>query len=346
MAGSGSKLSGESRRILNKMKIFVTRKIPSENFVQLTASGHEVIISEFDRSLTESEMIEKITGVDVLLCLLHDKIDGEMMDAAGPQLKVISNYAVGYDNIDIEAATQRGIVVTNTPSDQVNESVAEFTWALILSLTKRVTEADESVKRGAYSGWQPDIFLSPTLKGKTLGVIGMGRIGSMVATIAKGFGMKVFYNKRTRDPELEEKLGVMYATLDELLQMSDIVSLHVPGSADTRHMINAQSLSKMKQGSYLVNTARGFCVDEHALVESLRDGKLAGAGLDVFDNEPNVNPELINMENVILTPHIASATKEARADMARLAIGGIINTLNNTMPENIVNKDVWEKKRQ
>lgn len=328
------------------MKIFVTRQLPEQNFESLKINNNEVVVSDFDRGLSQQELVEQIMGADAVLSLLHDKIDGEMMDAAGPQLKVIANYAAGFDNIDIAAATERGIVVTNTPSDQVNESVAEFTMALMLAVTKRVVEGDESVKKGAYSGWQPEIFLGPTLKGKTLGIIGLGRIGSMVAIRAKSFDMNVFYYKRTQDPDLESKLGIKYAKLDELLQVSDVVSLHVPGSEDTRHMLNAAAFSKMKKGSYIINTARGFCVDEHALVEYLRNGTIAGAALDVFSNEPHVNPELVGMENVILTPHIASATREARAEMAQLAIAGILNTLTNKIPENIVNKQVWEKRRQ
>ena len=328
------------------MQILVTRKIPGNKTQDLVGAGHEVTTSEFDRPLTPSELVEKIKGMDALLSVLNDRIDGEVMDTSGPQLKIIANYAVGFDNINIEEATKRGIVVTNTPSDIVNEAVAEHTWALILSLTRRVVEADEAVRRGAYKGFDPEIFLGPTLKGKVLGIIGLGRIGAMVARRAKGYEMKVYYTKRSRDPELEQELGATFSSLDELLTISDIISLHIPGSEDTRHLINDTSLQKIKQGSYLINTARGMCVDEHALVNHLRSGKLAGAALDVFDNEPNINPELIGMENVILTPHIASATFEAREDMARLAVNGILEVLNGKMPANIVNKEVWEKRRQ
>ncbi|MEK7526240.1 MAG: D-glycerate dehydrogenase, partial [Patescibacteria group bacterium] len=284
--------------------------------------------------------------VDIILCLLNDRIDGEVMDAAGPQLKVISNYAVGFDNIDIDAATSRGIVVANTPSDAVNEAVAEHTWALMLSLVRRVVESDEAVRRGAYKGWEPEIFLGPTLKGRTLGIVGLGRIGAMVARRAKGFEMKIVYYGRSRNSELEQELGVIYSSFDELLSMSDVVSLHIPGSDDTRHMINSASLAKFKKGSYLINTARGLCVDEHALVDALKSATLAGAALDVFDNEPNINPELIGMENVILTPHIASATFEARSEMANMAVNAILETIRGNMPSNIVNKDVWDKRRK
>lgn len=317
-------------------KIFVTRKVPGD--LEPLKNGNEIIISEFDRPLTQEELIEKAKGVDTLLSLLTDKIDGDVMDAIGPQLKIISNYAVGFDNVNIKDATDRGIVVCNTPCVEVDEAVAEHTWALISALLRRVVEADEATRRGAYKGWEPDIFLGTSLMGKTLGIIGMGGIGTMVARRAEGYKMKVVYTKRTKDEHSIE--------LDELLATSDVVSLHVPLTDETRHMINSQTLSKMKKGSFLINTARGPIVDEHDLVESLRDGHLAGAALDVFDNEPNIDPELIGMPNVITTPHIASATYEARDAMAKLAVGGILDTLSSKEPINIVNKEVWPARRK
>lgn len=327
-------------------KVFVTRKIPGTALEKLFNSGHEVIVSEFDRPLSKEELLEKGKNSDALLTLLTDKIDAEVVDAIGPQLKIVSNYAVGFDNINIEELTERGVVVTNTPCDEVNEAVAEHTWALILALARRVVEADESVKRGAYSGWEPNIFLGKNLTGKTLGIIGLGRIGSMVAERAKGWNMRVLYNKRTRDEEAERNLGVEFADLDKLLGESDVITLHVPLNSETLHMINKDTLSKMKKGALLINTARGPIVDEHDLVDSLRDGHLGGAGLDVFETEPNVNPELIGMENVILTPHIASATWEAREKMGLLSVDAILKTLAGEKPENIVNEEVWEKRRK
>jgi len=325
-------------------KIFVTRKIPGN--IEILKNNNEFSTSEFDRPLTSQELIEKAKGSDAILSLLTDKIDGEVMDAIGPQLKVISNYAVGFDNINIKDATDRGIVVCNTPCDEVDEAVAEHTWALISSLSRRVVEADEATKRGAYKGWEPDIFLGTSLIGKTLGIIGLGGIGQMVARRAEGYKMKVVYNKHTRDTECEEKLGVKYCTLDTLLSESDVVTLHVPLTEETRHLMNKSAFEKMKRGSFLINTARGAVVDEHDLVDALRSGHLSGAALDVFDNEPNIDPELVGMENVILTPHIASATHEAREAMATLAVNGIVKTLSNELPENIVNKDVWETRRK
>lgn len=328
------------------MKVFVTRKIPGDRIQDLIKAGYEVVVSEFDRALTPEELIEKAKGVDAILSLLTDKIDGDVIDAIGPQLKIVSNYAVGFDNINIKDATDRGVVVTNTPCEEVDEAVAEHTWALISGLTRRIVEADESVRRGAYKGWEPDIFLGTSLIGKTLGIVGLGGIGSMVARRATGYKMNIIYNKRTRDTECEEKMGVKYCTLDTLLSESDIVTLHVPLTDETRHMINKEAFSKMKKGSFLINTARGPIVDEHDLAESLRSGQLAGAALDVFDNEPNIDPELVGMENVILTPHIASATHEAREAMAKLSVDAIINVFGSTEPTNIVNKEVWDKRRK
>ncbi len=328
------------------MKIFISRNLPEDSLKGFDNAGHEVIVSEFDRPLKEEELVEKVKGVDALLSLLNDRIDGDLLDAAGPQLKIVSNYAVGFDNIDVKAATDRGVVITNTPCDEVNEAVAELTWAIVLSLSRRIVEADESVRRGAYKGWEPSIFLGSQVRGKTLGIVGMGSIGSMVARKAKGFDMQVLYTKRSPDPELEKELGVKFSDLDNLLATSDFVSLHVPLTDQTRHMINHDTINKMKRGAYLVNTARGPVVREQALVDALRDGHLGGAGLDVFDNEPNVNPELINMENVILTPHIASATHESRAKMGELAVQAVLKTLSGEMPPNIVNKEVWPARRR
>lgn len=328
------------------MKVFVTRKIPGDAIEKLKTEGNEVIVSDLDRPLTGEEMVEKVKGVDALLSLLSDRIDGDLMDASGPQLKIISNYAVGFDNVDVGAATDRGIVVANTPSDEVNEAVAEHTWALILSLARRIVEADESTRRGGYKGWEPDIFIGVSLIGKTLGIVGLGRIGSMVARRARGYNMTVLYNKHGRDEKAESELGVIFAEIDDLLAKSDFVSLHVPLSDETRHMVNSGTLAKMKKGSFLINTARGPVVDEHALVNALRSGQLGGAALDVYDNEPDINPELITMQNCVLTPHIASATWEARNKMGEMAVAAIIDCFSDKMPQSIVNKEVWEKRRK
>src|SRR3972149_4484784 len=327
-------------------KIFVTRKIPGDHLDRLKQTGHEVEISQFSRPLTAEELLESVKGIEGLLCLLTDRIDGDLMDAAGPQLKIISNYAVGFDNIDVKAATDRQIIVANTPCDEVNEAVAELTWALMLSLSRRIVEADEATRRGGYKGWEPDIFLGTDLIGKTLGIVGLGRIGSMVARRAKGYNMTVLYNKRSPDPEAEADLGVVFSSLDDLLAKSDYVSLHVPLTDETRHMMSKDNFAKMKQGSFLINTARGAIVNEHDLVEALKSGHLAGAGLDVYDNEPNIGPELLVMPNTITTPHIASATYAARNRMGTLAVDALIDGFSGKKPQNLVNPEIWETRRK
>ncbi len=326
------------------MKVFVTREIPGKALEKLKRL--DVKVSEFDRPLAEKELVEGVRGVDGLITLLTDRIDEDLMDAAGPQLKIISNYAVGFDNIDTQAATDRGIVVTNTPSEEVDEAVAEHTWALILSLIRRIVEADEATRRGAFRGWEPDIFLGRRIKNKTLGIVGLGRIGSKVAWRAKSLGVKTLYYQRHRDKKAEKELQISFADLDNLLAASDVVTLHVPLTEETRHMINKDSLAKMKKGAYLINTARGSIVDEQDLAEALRSGQLSGAALDVFDNEPNINPELIGMENIILTPHIASATWEAREKMGEQAVQAILDLLKDKKPENLVNQKVWSHRRK
>ncbi len=327
------------------MKVFVTRKIPGDHLDKFIAAGYDCDISIFARPLLPEELIQKVKGVDAIISLLNDKIDGEIMDIAGSNLKIISNYAVGFDNIEVREATDRGIVVTNTSNTQVDESVAEHTWALILCLARRIIEADEATRRGTFKGWEPDIFLGVNLVGKTLGIIGLGKIGSFVAKRARGYGMNVLYNKHSPDMEAEKELGIKFASLDELLSSSDFVTLHVPLTEETRHMINTATISKMKKGSYLINTARGAIVEERALVDLLRSGHLGGAALDVFENEPDIHPELINMQNVITTPHIASATYEARDMMSKQAVEAILDSLSGKKPQNIINPEVWEKRR-
>lgn len=326
-------------------KVFVSRKLPGESLNPLLNSEHEVIVSEFDRPLAAEEFLERAKGADAVLSFLTDKVDAEVIDAIGPQIKIFANYAVGFNNINIEDATSKGVVITNTPSDEVNESVAEFAWSLMLALSRRIVEADEATRRGAYHGWEPSVFLGNNMVGKTLGIVGMGRIGSMTARRAQGWNMRVLYSNRKHDEQAEQELGVEYAEFDRLLAESDFVSLHVPLTDETRNMMNKDAFSKMKRGAILINTARGPVVHEQDLVNSLRDGHLGGAGLDVFENEPTINPELIAMENVILTPHIASATWQARDKMGEQSVTSILKVLRGEKPDSLVNNDVWEKRR-
>ncbi len=327
------------------MKIFVSRKFPGTQLERLIDSGNEVTVCEHDRPLTPAEFLDRTKGTDAVLSFLTDKIDGEVIDAIGPQLKIFSNYAVGFDNINVKDATDRNVLVSNTPCDEVNEAVAEHAVTLMLALARRIVEADESTKRGSYRGWEPNIFLGHSLKGKTLGIIGLGRIGTTAAKRVKGFEMRVVYNKRSPDPEAEREFGIEFADLDRLYGESDFISIHVPLTDETKGMIGRDAISKMKHGVIIVNTARGPIVDEHALVDGLREGKIGGAGLDVFETEPNINPELIGMENVILTPHIASATWEARDKMGELAVDAILKTFNGEKPDNLVNPEVWPARR-
>lgn len=303
------------------MNIFVTKKIPFWEEIKkpLVEAGHELTV--------EGDLKQELEkGYDGLLCLLTDKIDEEVLAAdKNKRLKIIANYAVGFDNVDVEAAKTRNIMVTNTPCDEVNESVAEFTWTLMLALSNQLLPAADFAKNAAYKGWQPDVFLGQLLKGKTLGVIGAGRIGSLVASKGVAFQMKVVEYSRSSELKLEDVLG-----------QADYVSLHVPLTPETTHMINEQTLSQMKPGAYLINTARGKIVDEVALVYALKTGKIAGAALDVWENEPNPRPELLEMENVILTPHIASATFAARKAMGELAVKNLIDGLAGRTPPNLV----------
>ncbi len=303
------------------MKIFVTRKIPFWEEIKklLVEAGYELTV--------EGDLKQELEkGYDGLLCLLTDKIDEEVLASdRNKRLKIIANYAVGFDNVDLEMAKARNIMVTNTPCDEVNESVAEFTWTLMLALSNQLLPAADFAKNAAYKGWQPDIFLGQLLRGKTLGVVGMGRIGSLVTARAEAFGMKVLGFSRSLGLKLEDVLG-----------QSDYVSLHVPLTSETTHMLNEQTFMQMKQGAYLINTARGKIVDEMALVYALKTGKIAGAALDVWENEPNPRPELLEMENVILTPHIASATFEARRAMGEVAVKNLVEGLAGRTPPNLV----------
>ncbi|MBC7319805.1 D-glycerate dehydrogenase [bacterium] len=324
------------------LKVYITRRIP-EPGIEMIRKEHEVEINPYDRVLTREELLQAVKGKDGILCLLTDKIDAEVFDAAGPQLKVVSNYAVGYDNIDVNEATKRGIVVTNTPG-VLTETTADLAWALILATARRVVEADKFTRAGKYEGWAPMLFLGQDVYGKTLGIIGMGRIGQAVARRAKGFNMKVLYNDIRRIPEeLEKELNATFVSLDELLEQSDFVSLHTYLSPETYHLINEERLKKMKKTAYLINTSRGPVVDENALVKALKEGWIAGAGLDVYEFEPKLVPGLAECENAVLLPHIASASVETRTKMATMAAENLLAVLAGKMPPNPVNPEVLKK---
>jgi glyoxylate reductase len=324
------------------LKVYITRRIP-EPGIEMIRKEHEVEINPYDRVLTREELLQAVKDKDGILCLLTDKIDAEVFDAAGPQLKVVSNYAVGYDNIDVKEATKRGIVVTNTPG-VLTETTADLAWALILATARRIVEADKFTRAGKYEGWAPMLFLGQDVYGKTLGIIGMGRIGQAVARRAKGFNMKVLYNDIRRIPEeIEKELNATFVSLDELLEQSDFVSLHTYLSPETYHLINEERLRKMKKTAYLINTSRGPVVDESALVRALKEGWIAGAGLDVYEFEPKLVPGLAECENAVLLPHIASASVETRTKMATMAAENLLAVLAGKMPPNPVNPEVLKK---
>jgi glyoxylate reductase len=336
-------------------KIFVTRPIPETGIAMLRDKGYEVVVNEAakDRAATLDELKEGAKGIDAILSILTDKITAEVMDAGLPTLKVVANYAAGFDNIDIEAAKQKNIVVTNTPG-VLTETVAEHTFALMMAIAHRIPEADKFARAGKFTAWGPELFLGTDMCHKTLGIIGLGRIGSRVALHAmKGFEMKILYYDPKPNPDFEKEFGAIFvADIDQLLPQCDFVSIHVPllypvksseagakqfdGVNSTYHLINEERLKKMKPSAYLINTSRGPVVDEKALAQALKNGVIKGAALDVFEFEPDITPELKELDNVVLTPHIASATIGTRSKMAELAANNIIEALEGRTPPNLV----------
>jgi len=319
-------------------KIYVTRKIPESGLNLLRKKKYEIDISEKDGVLTKDELINELKRkpYDGVLCLLTDNITSEIYDAVGTA-KVFANYAVGFNNIDVAEAKKRGITITNTPG-VLTDTVAEHTFALLIAIATRLVAADRFVRDGKYIGWAPELMLGNDLKGKVLGILGAGRIGSRVAYHAsRGFDMQIAYYDIAPNKDFEKECGAKYySSPDELLAISDFVSVHVPLLDSTKHLINKERLSKMKRTAYLVNTSRGPVIDEKALFEALRDGVIRGAALDVFENEPKVYPGLEKLDNVILTPHIASATIETRSKMAEIAALNLIAYFDGKTPPNVV----------
>lgn len=320
-------------------KIFITRLIPNRGLDLLKSKGYEVVVNPDDRVLKKKELVAALEGknYDAVLCLLTDKINSAVMKAAGPNCKIFANYAVGFDNIDLKAAARKKIMVTNTPG-VLTETVAEHTFALMLAIAHRIAEADKFMRTGKYKGWGPMLLLGTDLSGKTLGVLGLGRIGSLVVKHAvKGFGMKALYYDPKRNEEFEKEFGAEYrANVEDVLREADFVSIHVPLLAETRHLINAERLRIMKKSAYLVNTSRGPIVDEKALADALEQGTIRGAAIDVFEHEPKMEPKLKKLQNIIVTPHIASATEETRQKMSELAAQNIIAALEGDVPPNLV----------
>src|SRR5262245_47785255 len=301
-------------------KILIPRRLPSAVLAKLEASA-DIDLYTGDGAIPPAELCARVADKDALISLLTDAIDRSVVDA-GPALKVIANVAVGFNNIDIPYALSRGVVVTHTP-DVLTESVADFTWALILAITRRLAEGERVVRRGAWKGWALDFMLGTELRGKQLGLVGVGRIGRAVAARAGAFGMRVVFSEMF-ETTVE---GAEQMSFDRLLTTSDIVSLHVPLTSETRHLIDKRTLARMKRSAFLINTARGPVVDEEALAWALQQHLIAGAALDVFENEPVVHPDLLALENVLLVPHLASGTTETRTAMAELAADNVLAVL-------------------
>lgn len=317
-------------------KVVVTGRIPEAALEKLRAE-HEVDAWDGEQSISREELLGKVAGADALVTLLTERVDAELLEAAGPQLKVVSNVAVGYDNIVVADCTARGVRATNTPG-VLTEATADIAFGLILMATRRLGEGERLIRSGTPWKWGMFFLLGSSLQGKTLGVVGMGGIGQATARRAKAFGMEVVYQSRSEiDPATAAELGARRVELDELLAISDVVSLHCPYGPNTHHLIGAEQLAAMKPEAYLVNTARGPIVDEAALAQALREGVIAGAGLDVFEKEPEVHPDLLELENVALVPHLGSSTVETRTAMAVLASENTLAVLRAEDPVTPVN---------
>ena len=309
-------------------KVLVTREIPEAGLRLL--EGFDVTVLH-ERPPTRDELLEAVGGASGVLATATEKMDGEVMDAAGDELRIIANMAVGYDNIDVGAATERGVIVTNTPG-VLDETTADVAFMLVLAAARRLGEGERLLRAGGWEWWGPKQLRGLDVWGKTLGIVGMGRIGRAVARRAKGFGMEIIYHNRSRNEEAEEELGARYVSLEELLRESDFVSIHTPLTEDTRHLISERELGLMGETAVLVNTSRGPVVDEAALARALREGRIFAAGLDVYEEEPEVHPELLELENVVLAPHIGSASVETRDRMAALAAENLAAVLRGEEP--------------
>ena len=317
------------------MKVLVTARMPEE-VLALLRREHQVESYAEDPPLDRQSLLRRVADKEGLLCTITDRIDAELLDHA-PALRVIANFGVGFEHIDVAAATRRGLPVTNTPG-VLTDATADLAFALILATARRMVEGDKRVREGKFTYWAPLLFLGQEVSGKTLGIIGAGRIGQAVAQRARGFGMRVLYYSRTRlTPAAEQELHVSFAPLEDLLREADFVTLHVPLTPQTRHLIGRRELELMKPTAHLINTARGPVVDEAALVEALRRGEIGGAGLDVYEQEPELSPGLTDLDNVVLLPHVGSATIETRTRMGLMAAANLLAGLRGERPPNCLN---------
>jgi glyoxylate reductase len=326
----------------NRPSILISRLLPEEA-VARARSRAVVDLHEADKPLGRAGLIARLKGRQGLICLITDAIDAPLL-AACPDLKVVANVAVGFNNIDVAAATERGVVISNTP-DVLTETTADFAWALLMATARRVVEADRYVREGKFTQWEFMLLLGGDIHGKTLGIIGFGRIGRAMARRARGFDMRVLYQDAVAaDPVTERELRATRTDTATLLRESDFVTLHTPLLPETQHLINAQSLKTMKKTAYLVNASRGPVVDEAALAQALKEGWIAGAGIDVFEREPEVHPALIGLPNAVLAPHIASASSDTRLKMANLAVDNCLAVLEGKTPPTPVNPEVLARR--
>lgn len=322
-------------------RILITRSLPHEA-MSLAQARAAVDLHPGPHSLPRADLIARLKDKAGLVCLITDAIDAEVLSGA-PGLKVVANVAVGYNNIDVAAATGRGIVVTNTP-EVLTETTADFTWTLLMAVARRVVEGDGYVRAGKFGRWEWELLWGADVHGKTLGIFGFGRIGKAVARRARGFGMRILYHDTVRaDAAAERELGATYVDKATLLKESDFVTLHALLSPETRHLIGTAELRQMKPTAYLINASRGPCVNEAELVQALREGRIAGAALDVYEEEPKVHPGLLSLPNVVLAPHIASASRETRLRMATLAVENCLAVLEGKTPPTPVNPEVLRK---
>ena len=319
-------------------KIFITRQIPQPGIDLLIENGFDVDVYTEDKPIPIKVLLEKVENIDALLPLLTDSISAEIIEK-GNKLIIIANYAAGFNNIDLDAANTRKIAVTNTPG-VLTEATADLTWALIMAVSKRIVEGDEFTRAGKFNGWGPLLFLGSEITGKTLGIVGAGRIGTAVAQRAFGFNMNILYTDGNKNDIIENKLKGKKVELDELLKNSNFISLHVPLTERTFHLIDKEEFQKMKNTAYMINTSRGPVINESALVNALQNNQIAGAGLDVYENEPELKEDLIRLKNTVLLPHIGSATLEARTKMAIMAATNIISYFEGKKPPNIINPEV------
>lgn len=309
------------------MKVFITRELPEIAFRLLKENKISFDYYKKDQPIPRKLLLQKINNCDALISLLTEKIDKEVIDQM-PGCKIIANYAVGYNNIDIDYAKKKNIIVTNTP-DVLTESTADLTMALVLSCARRLSEGEKLLRTKKFKGWKPKLLLGMELKNKTFGILGAGRIGSAVARRAKSFGTNIIYVDSNRNQKLEKETAAKKVSLNNLLEYSDILSVHLPLNSQTHHFLNQERLSQLKRNSILINTTRGEIIDEKALIQLLEGKRIMAVGLDVFENEPNINSELLKFQNVLVLPHLGSATKEARDGMADLAVKNVINVLKN-----------------